>query len=200
MTKSFSAKALGRSYRTERTVTFTTGLLALLLGAAVLVVGLGWFGTYRARRPVLDPMAVDWLRQQQPTLVRIVVIVAGVAMLVLGLWWCARSLRPERHPDIELDRVQGHRLVVSSSAITEAVRADAEAIDGVTKAKVRAVGSRRHPALRLHVWLREGSDPRQVWARIDDDVLGRARTALGVTVLPTAIRLELGLGKSTRVR
>ncbi|WP_414937589.1 alkaline shock response membrane anchor protein AmaP [Amycolatopsis sp. cmx-11-51] len=195
MTRSVSAKALGRSTGTERTLTVLIGLLALLGGAAVLVVGAGWLGTYRAGRSLVDPIALDWLSQHAPA-ARVGAIVLGVLLLWLGLWWFFRSSRPEGRPDLELD----DDLVVTSSAISEAVRADAETIDGVGRARVRAVGDSENPALRITLWLSEGTDLKRVWEQLDLTVLARARESLGVDVLPTAVRLELDTGAPQRVR
>ncbi|WP_410602009.1 alkaline shock response membrane anchor protein AmaP [Amycolatopsis sp. lyj-90] len=195
MTRSVSAKALGRSTGTERTLTVLIGLLALLGGAAVIAVGAGWLGTYRADRSLVDPIALDWL-SQHALAARIGAIVLGVLLLWLGLWWFFRSLRPEGRPDLELD----DDLVVTSSAISEAVRADAETIDGVGRARVRAVGDSDNPALRITLWLSEGTDLKRVWEQLDLTVLARARESLGVTVLPTAVRLELDTGAPQRVR
>ncbi|NUT49679.1 MAG: hypothetical protein HOV94_20565, partial [Saccharothrix sp.] len=90
---------------------------------------------------------------------------------------------PERHPDVRLDDV-----VVTAKALAAAVKADAERLDDVASAKVAVVGT---PALRLRLTLRHGADVPRVWRELDDRVLSRARTALGVEVLPTAVRLEL---------
>jgi hypothetical protein len=194
-----SSRALARSYGTERTLTFATGLVALLAGAAVLVAGSGWVGEYRARRAVLDPMAVDWLGAHA-TPARIVAIVAGVVVFVLGLWWLGRSLRSEGRPDLALEREPGDELVVTAAAISGAVRADAELIEGVSRARARAVGEGAHPALRLELWLREGTDVKRVWEELDSVVLARARESLGVEVLPTAVRVELDTTTQQRVR
>lgn len=195
MTRSVSAKALGRSTGTERTLTVLIGLLALLGGVAVIAVGAGWLGTYRANRSLVDPLALDWL-SQHALAARIGAIVLGVLLLWLGLWWFFRSLRPEGRPDLELD----DDLVVTSSAISEAVRADAETIDGVGRARVRAVGDSDNPALRITLWLSEGTDLKRVWEQLDLTVLARARESLGVDVLPTAVRLELDTAAPQRVR
>ena len=195
MSRSVSAKALGRSTGTERTLTVLIGLLALLGGAAVVVIGAGWLGTYRGRRPLADPLALDWLAQNALP-ARIGAIVLGVLLLWLGLWWFFRSLRTEGRPDLELD----DDLVVTSSAISEAVRLDAETIDGVGRARVRAVGDTENPALRITLWLSEGTDLKRVWEQLDLTVLARARESLGVEVLPTAVRLELDTAAPQRVR
>ncbi|MEC3981546.1 alkaline shock response membrane anchor protein AmaP, partial [Amycolatopsis sp. H20-H5] len=175
------------------------GLLALLAGAGALVVGAGWLGEYRAQRAVLDPMAADWLGAHA-TPSRIGAIVAGVVLLVLGLWWFGRSVRQEGRPDLALEREPGDELIVTAAAISGAVRADAELIDGVSRARARSVGTGEHPALRLELWLREGADLKKVWAELDTFVLARARDSLGVEVLPTAVRVELDTGTKQRVR
>ncbi|KFU77513.1 hypothetical protein SAMN04489729_2134 [Amycolatopsis lurida] len=195
MTRSVSAKALGRSTGTERILTVLIGLLALLGGAAALVVGAGWLGTHRAGRPLVDPIALDWL-SRHAVASRLGAIVLGVLLLWLGLWWFFRSLRPEGRPDLELD----DDLVVTASAISEAVRADAETVDGVGRARVRAVGDKENPALRITLWLVEGTDLKRVWEQLDSTVLARARESLGVDVLPTAVRIELDTAAPQRVR
>ncbi|WP_290057418.1 alkaline shock response membrane anchor protein AmaP [Amycolatopsis solani] len=199
MSKSIAAKALSRSYTGERVLTFLVGLLALLGGALALVVGFGVLGEYRGRRPLLDPMAVEWLGSHA-TPARIGAIVLGVLLFVLGLRWALRSLRPEPRPDLDLDRTEGAELVVTAAAIADAVQADAERLGGVSRARVRAVGSRTAPALRITLWLHEGTDLKGVWADLDTQVLARARDSLGLDVLPTAVRLELDTAPAKRVR
>ncbi|RZQ61356.1 alkaline shock response membrane anchor protein AmaP [Amycolatopsis suaedae] len=197
--KSVSAKALARSYTAERTLTSVTGVLALLAGALVLVIGFGWLGTFRAQRPVLDPLAVQWLGRE-PVWAKVAAIALGVLLVVLGLWWFFRTLRPEGRPDLELDRTPGSELTVTAGAIADAVRADAESVDGVSKARARCVGDEERPALRLDLSLREGADLKRVWEAVDTHVLTRARESLGVDTLPTAVRIELDAAARRRVR
>lgn len=197
---SVSARALGRSYGTERVLTLLVGLLALVGGCVVLLVSLGVFGSFRAQRAVLDPLAMDWLGRQPANLVLIVVIVAGLALFAGGLWWFVRSLRPEPRPDFVLDSTPGRELTVTGAAIAAAVQSDAEQVAGVTKARVRSVGDSAQPALRLSLWLRQGTDVRRVWEELDSSVLARARESLEVRTLPTAIRLELDAEDGQRVR
>ncbi|MDX3190076.1 hypothetical protein PV458_16845 [Streptomyces sp. MN03-5084-2B] len=199
MSRTTAAKALSRSYTGERTLTFLVGLLAFAGGALALVVGFGVLGEFRGRRPLLDPIAVDWLGGHA-TPARITAIVLGVLLFVLGLRWALRSLRPEPRPDLDLDRTEGAELVVTATAIAGAVQADAEQLDGVARARVRAVGSRTSPALRITLWLREGTDLKAVWSDLDTRVLTRARESLGLASLPTAVRLELDTSPAKRVR
>lgn len=194
-----SATALARSYRGERAFATSLGLLALLAGAGAVLLGTGVLGAFRAARPVLDPIAVqrlvDW-----PTTSRIAAIAAGLLLVVLGLLLFVRTLRPERHPDLALDDTVGRGLTVTAGAIAEAVGLDAEQVDGVSRARATMVGTPESPALRLSLWLREGSSVKAVWAELDGTVLRRARESLGVATLPTAVRLELGAAERQRVR
>ncbi len=181
---------MNRSNRTERVMATLLGVLALLVGGAA--VGLHRFAV---DRPVLDPVALDWARQHLLP-VRIGLVVLGLLAVVLGLRWAWRAVRPERHPDLLLDDVD---VVVTAKALAAAVRADAERVHGVAGAKVSVVGT---PALRLRLrlTLRHGADVTRVWRELDDRVLSRARTALGVDVLPAAVRLDLAKRERERVR
>lgn len=194
-----SSAALARSYQGERILTGVVGGLAVLAGAVAAIVGLGWLGAYRATRPVMDPIAVSWLAGH-PLVSRIVAILVGLLLLVLGLIWFFRALRPEAQPDLALDRTVGKGLRVTAGAIAEAVQGDAERIDGVNRARARMVGDRTNPALRLSLWLSEGSDVKAVWQELDEKVLGRARDSLGVTALPTGVRFELAAARRRRAR
>ncbi|MHC1563528.1 Asp23/Gls24 family envelope stress response protein [Actinomycetospora sp. C-140] len=185
-----SRAAVARSAGGDRTLTTLVGLVLLAAAVLVLLVSYGVFGTYRAQRPLIDPIAVAWV-STHVDLTRWIAIAAGVVLFVVGIWWTVRSLRPEPRPDVSLSELPGERLTVEHSAICDAVRHDAEAIDGVSRARVRLVGSPQRPALRIALTLVEGTDVRDVWADLDGRVLARAREAFSVSALPTAVRLEL---------
>ncbi|MGH3916320.1 MAG: alkaline shock response membrane anchor protein AmaP [Pseudonocardiaceae bacterium] len=191
-------KATARAAGAQRTLIGLIGLLGLTAGAAILVVGSGVLGVNRASRPVLDPIVVDTLRANQ-TLTRAVAIAVGVILLVVGLLWAVRALKPERRPNFLLDSGPESRLEVSSSAITDALGADAETIEGVSRARARMVGTRDTPVVRLNLWLAEGTDVREVYHDLDSRILSRARDSLGVESLPTAIRIELDTTAAARV-
>jgi hypothetical protein len=190
-----AASALTRSCRTERVLTALLGLVALLAGAGALVVGAGLLGRARAHGPLLDPRLVDLVRRE-PVLARAAAVLAGLLLVVIGLRWAFRALRPEPHPDLVLQE----GLTVTSGAVAEAVRADAEEVDGVLRARVTVVGRPDDPVLRLSLWLRQGTDVRAVWRELDERVLGPIRSALGVLELPAAVRLELAAEERHRVR
>ena len=193
-----SSSAVARSAGTDRTLTTLLALVALAGGVVVLLVGTGVFGSARADRSLVDPIAIDLLRANR-SLALVLAIVAGLLLVLLGLLWALRSLRPESKPDLVLDHSRGTGLTVSSGAIAEAVRADAETVPGVERARVRLVGDTDNPALRITLWLRQGSDVRDIWNDLDTRVLSRARGALGVERLPAAVRIELDAAEGYRV-
>jgi hypothetical protein len=177
---------VNRSNRTERVLATVLGALALLVGGAAVLLH-----RFAVDRPVLDPVVLDWARRHLLP-VRIGLLALGLLAVLLGLLWAWRAVRPERHPDLRLDDV-----VVTAKALAAAVRADAEQVDGVDGAKVSVVGT---PALRLRLTLRHGADLTRVWRELDGRVLSRARAALGVDVLPAAVRLDLAKRERQRVR
>ncbi len=193
-----SSAAVARSTGTDRTLMSLLGMVALAGGVALLLVGSGVFGSGRAGRSVVDPVAVDFITANRTTALAAGIVV-GLLLLLLGLWWALRSLRPEPRPDVVLDPSTSTRLTVSSGALADAVRADAETVTGVDRARVRLVGDGDHPALRITLWLQQGSDVRDVWDELDSRVLARARDALGVQRLPAAVRIELDAAEGPRV-
>jgi hypothetical protein len=191
-------KATARPAGAQRTLVGLVGLFSLAAGAAALVVGAGLLGANRANRPIVDPIALDTLRAH-PTLSRAVAIAAGMVLLVLGMLWAARAVKPEHRPNLLLDPSPDRHLEVSASAIANALRADTETITGVNRARARMVGTAAAPALRLNLWLEDGADVRNVYHDLDTRVLTRARDSLGVEFLPTAIRIELDAAVPARV-
>jgi hypothetical protein len=187
--------AIARSAAGERTLAVVVGLLLLTAGCLVTLLSYGVFGTARAGRPLLDPMIVEWLRAQ-PLVARLVAIVGGLLLAVLGLVWAAHALRPERRPDLVLDGGGSDdgpdtSIVVSAAAAAEAVAAQAAALPGVGRARARIVGTEAAPAVRVTLWLADDADVRDVLARLDAEVLATARASLALAELPTAVRLEL---------
>jgi hypothetical protein len=191
--------AVARSAAAERSLAMLTGLVLLAAGVLVVLLSYGLFGTARAGRPLLDPMIVDALRMQ-PLVARAVAIAGGALLVVVGLAWAARSLRPERRPDLVLDSAPDTAIVVSAAAVAEAVATQASSLAGVTRARARTVGTEAAPALRVTLWLGDDADVAAVLSRLDDEVLADARSSLGVAALPVAVRLELHAAAPTRVR
>jgi hypothetical protein len=182
--------AVARSAAVDRVLAVVIGLVLLAAGILVALLAYGVFGSARAGRPLLDPLIVDAFRAQ-PDVYRLVAIACGVLLVLVGLTWAARSLRPERRPDVVLDGGPDTAIVVSSSAAADAVAAQAATLPGVGRVRARMVGTDEAPALRITLWLADDADVREVLARLHDEVLAAACASLGLTELPVAVRLEL---------
>lgn len=195
-----SRAAVARSEKLDRLTVGVIGALAAAGGALALVVSAGWLGRPRASRPLADPIALEWLRAHQ-LWAQVGALVAGVLLVLLGLWVASRTLRPEPRPNLVLEEnAETGGLLVTAQAFTAAIRADAENVSGVAEVRARVVRVDNTPALRLQLWLRHGADVHAVWSELDKRVLTRAREALGVPAIPTAIRLELGSAQRQRVK
>ncbi|NMH94729.1 alkaline shock response membrane anchor protein AmaP [Pseudonocardia bannensis] len=181
---------MARSAAGDRTLVVLLGLVLLAAGTLVALLSYGVFGAGRAQRPLLDPMIVDALRAQ-PTLARSIAIAAGLLLAVLGLVWTARSLRPERRPDLVVDAGPDTAIVITAPAVADAVANQAATLPGVARARARLVGDDRAPALRVTLWLTDDADVAEVCRRLDQEVLAGTRASLGVDELPAAVRLEL---------
>jgi hypothetical protein len=183
--------AVARSLAGDRWRAVLLGLLLLAGGVLVALLSYHVFGAARAGRPLLDPMIVDLLRAE-PVAFRLAAIGGGLLLVLIGLTWAARSVRPERRPDVVVDGGRPEtRIVVNAVAVAEAVAAQAGGLPGVHRDRARLVGSESAPALRLTLWLTEDADVRALLDRIDDTLLASARESLDLAVLPVAVRLEL---------
>lgn len=183
----------------QRCLVGITGVLSLAAGVVALIIGSGLLGAGRALEPVLSLTTVDTLHVHR-VLVGGIAIAGGLVLFFLGLLWAGRDLTPESRPDLVLDPNPERRLEISASAMTDALSADAATIEGVSQARARMVGTMAAPVVRLQLWLRDGTDVRDVYHELDARVLARARDSLGVSALPAAIRIELDAAVPIRVR
>ena len=192
-------RAVARSAGGSRWGITLLGLVLLAAAVLAILLILGVFGQNRPERPILDPVVLGAL-DSQLLITRIVAIVVGLLLVVLGLIWTARALRPERRPDLVLDGGPGTDIRVSSSAAANAVADGAAALPGVGRARARMVGSSSAPAVRATVWVTDDADVAEVCRRLDSEVLTEVRDSLGLSALPVAVRLELdSSGKTSRV-
>lgn len=191
-------RAVARSAGGSRWGITLLGLVLLAAGVLTVLLTLGVFGQNRPQRPLLDPMVTDVLGANA-LVTRIVAVVAGLLLIVLGLIWAVRSLRPERRPDLVLDGGPGTDIRVSSSAAADAVAEGASGLAGVARARARMVGSASAPAVRATVWVTDDADVADICRRLDGEVLTEVRGALGLAALPVAVRLELDASSQSRV-
>ena len=185
-----SRSAVARSVAGDRWLLALVGLVLLAAGVGAALLSYGVFGAARASRPLLDPIIVDTVAIE-PVLWRAIAIAGGIVLAVAGLAWAARAVRPEPRPDVVIDGGPDTTILVSSGAAAAAVAAQAGTLAGVGRARARLVGSTAAPALRVTLWLADDADVRAVLRRLDEEVLATARSALDLTALPVAVRLEV---------
>ena len=185
-----SRSAVARSATGDRWLLVLIGLVLLAVGVGVTLLYYGVFGSSRAARPLLDPIIVVTVATD-PVLWRVIAIAGGIVLALLGLIWVARSVRPEPRPDVVLDGGPNTTIVVSSGAVAEAVATQAATLPSVARARARTVGSNAAPALRVTLWLTDDADVRAVLHRLDEEVLATVCSALDLSALPMAVRLEV---------
>jgi hypothetical protein len=185
-----SRSAVARSAAGDRWLVALIGVVLLAAGVSAALLSYGVFGTVGATRPLLDPIIVD-IAAAEPVLWRVIAIAGGIVLAVVGLAWVARAVRPEPRPDLVLDGGPDTTILVSSGAAADAVAAQAATLPGIGRARARLVGSTTAPALRVTLWLTDDADVRAVLRRLDEEVLATARSALDLTALPIAVRLEV---------
>ena len=185
-----SRSAVARSATGDRWLLVLIGLVLLAVGVGVTLLYYGVFGSWRAARPLLDPIMVGTVATD-PVLWRVIAIAVGIVLALLGLAWVARSVRPEPRPDVVLDGGPNTTILVSSGAAAEAVATQAATLPSVGRARARMVGSTAAPALRVTLWLTDDADVRAVLHRLDAEVLATVCSALGLSALPMAVRLEV---------
>ena len=185
-----SRSAVARSAGGDRWLVALIGLVLLAVGVGVTLMSFGVFGAARAGRPLLDPIIVATVAAD-PVLARVIAIAGGILLAVLGLAWVARSVRPEPRPDLVINDGPDTPILISSGAVADAVAAQVGTLPGVGRARARLVGSTAAPALRVTLWLTDDADVRAVLQRLDEEVLATVRSALDLSALPVAVRLEV---------
>lgn len=183
--------------RINRVMLVVLGLLLAAVGIAVLLLSFGVFGGDRAALPVVDDKTTEVIGTSAwfwPAMAAV-----GVVVALLCLWWLIGQLRTQRLSTLELDHTGGGDTTLDARAITDAIRADAEDVSGVSRAHARMIRDRFHPELALTVWLHDTSDLDAVRRELDERVLAHAQRALGVDSLRTWLELAVDRAGELRV-
>jgi hypothetical protein len=107
------------------------------------------------------------------------------------------QLRTDRLRGIDL-RPSGRdgQTYMQGSAITDAIEEEAESYRGISRARARLSGTRTAPRLSLVLTLDGRVGVAEIRNRVEAQVLGHTRRALGTDWLPT--RVELTLPRAAR--
>ncbi|UYQ65964.1 alkaline shock response membrane anchor protein AmaP [Streptomyces peucetius] len=118
------------------------------------------------------------------------VITVLAALLVLLLWWLWTLLRKDRLHQVLVDSQDGTAARLDGHALEDVIEEDAQALDGVARARVRLRGRRTAPVARMRLWLEPHAEPERILDRLDRDTLARARDSLGLDRLPAEVSLR----------
>ena len=179
----------------NRTGLIILGLIALLIGLAVLAIGFGLTAPIAPALeagadlgPVASVLALPYAA--------VIAVVVALILAVIGLRWL--SAQVPRKDFAKPFRMQADArtglTTVNAEVIAEAVAADLEATDGVSDAQVILRGTARSPELLIHVDADERADIDALIADVAERAAGNASMALGAPL--SAVALEIGIART----
>ncbi|WP_225828197.1 alkaline shock response membrane anchor protein AmaP [Streptomyces naphthomycinicus] len=176
----------------HRALLALAGVILLVLGGAVLAVGLGapppswWLHTgphdvllTRAERTRWRDTAWWW-----PA-----VIAALTALVLLALWWLTAVLRRHRPAELLIDTGDGAGARLRGRALESALAAEAAAQTGVARARILLRGRRTRPTVRAWLQLDPDTPPAEALTTFTAGALAHARESAGLASLPAEVRL-----------
>jgi len=177
--------------RVNRVLLVLLGLLCLAGGVVVLLLSYRVFGTSTARQPLLRP-ATRGFADRNSGWFWLAVAIGTLIVALLALRWLLAQLSVGRVGALEVD--PGHPLgqtSVSTGGLSEAVRQEVEAYQGVDHACAHFYGASRRPRLRLDVALLPTADLGVVRTRLESEALARVVQATGRKDLTSLVRLQI---------
>lgn len=191
-----------RSGRLNRVLLALVGLFLLVLGGAVLAVGLGapvpswWIHTgphdvllTRAERTRWRHTGWWW-----PA-----VLAALAIVVLLALWWLTTVLRRRRLTEILVDTGDGGYALLRAGALESALAQDAVQQEGVVHTGILLRGRRTAPTARVRLQLEPHVDPSTALSDFTARVLTRARESARLASLPAEVRLSAVKHRAERV-
>ncbi|MFC8918914.1 alkaline shock response membrane anchor protein AmaP [Streptomyces sp. NPDC047821] len=127
------------------------------------------------------------------------VIAVLAALVLLALWWLLAQLRRHRPAEVLVDSRDGESAVLRGRALEDAAASEAEAMDGVSAARVRLTGRRTAPSARVSLLLEPHASPAGTLARLRDGALAHARESAGLDRLPAEAHLRAARHRTRRV-
>lgn len=176
----------------NRVLLGVTGLVLLVLGGAVLAVGLGveapswWIHAGRDDVLLADAERTRWRDAGWwwPA-----VLGALAVLFLLALWWLVAAVRRSRLAEVLVDTGDGEGALLRGRALEDVLAREASAMDGVDRAQVRLRGRRTAPEARARLQLEPDADPGEALNRLTTGALTHARNSAGLASLPAKVRL-----------
>lgn len=177
----------------NRVLLALAGLLLVVVGGAVLAVGLGaslpsWW-PWDGKSDVLLSAADRGRRRDEgwwwPTVIAVLAV-----LVVLGLWWFLAQLRRGRLAEVLVDSGDGEGAQVRGRALEGVLADEAGQVDGVARARAVLTGRRTAPQARIRLLMEPHAAPAQALHAVAGGALVHARESAGLDELPAEVRLR----------
>ncbi|MFI2433672.1 alkaline shock response membrane anchor protein AmaP [Streptomyces sp. NPDC018693] len=186
----------------NRVLLAVVGLTLLVLGGAVLAVGLGaptpsWWLHHGSHDVLLSTAERTRWRDDAwwwPT-----VIAALAVAVLLSLWWLTAVLRRRRLREVLIDTGDGEGALLRGRALEHVLSTEASHLDGVAHAHVHLTGRRTAPETRVRLELEPHVDPGTALRELTDQALDHARNSAALETLPSEVRLRAVKHRAERV-
>ncbi|MEU0162552.1 alkaline shock response membrane anchor protein AmaP [Streptomyces sp. NPDC006261] len=186
----------------NRVLLAVAGLLLVVVGGAVLAVGLGaslpsWW-PWGGKNDVLLSAADRGRWRDEgwwwPTVIAVLAV-----LVVLALWWLLAQLRRGRLSDVLVDSGDGEGAQVRGKALEGVLADEAGEVDGVARAQAVLTGRRTAPQARVRLLMEPHAAPEQALNAVADGALAHARESAGLEELPAEVRLRAVRHRAERV-
>ncbi|MFI9549643.1 alkaline shock response membrane anchor protein AmaP [Streptomyces sp. NPDC052016] len=186
----------------DRVALGVVGLVLVVVGGAVLAVGLGvsppsWW-IHDGPRDVLLSTA-ERTRWRDETWWWPAVIAVLALLVLLALWWLIAVLRRRRLGEVLVDTGDGAGALLRGRALEGVLATEAARLDGVSHAHARLTGRRHAPEARVRLLLEPHVDPAEVLADLTTESLAHARDSAALETLPAEVRLRTARHRAERV-
>ncbi|SNX57476.1 hypothetical protein SAMN06272735_1946 [Streptomyces sp. TLI_55] len=178
------------------------GLVLVVVGGAVLAVGLGanppsWW-IHDSRHDVLLDTAerTRWRDAGWwwPTVLGVLAL-----LVLLALWWLVANLRRHRLTEVLINTGDGEGALLRGRALEGVLADEATRLDGVSQAHVHLTGRRDAPETRVRLLLEPHVDPGTALTHVTAEALTHARNSAGLESLPSEVRMKAVKHRAERV-
>lgn len=193
--------------RFNRTLLTTLALVLVVSGLVGVALNRGWLQRWAASqrlRPALEPSEtyaqLSTAVTSRPTLWWPVILLAVVALGLLGLWWALRQVPRPGPPVARTTVATGARGAtrLETTAVERALAADLRRLAGVVASAVRMIDGGAVPRLVVALDLAGGADQHRV-RDAAEDCYHRLATAIGREQVAVDTTVRLDRAPATRV-
>jgi hypothetical protein len=186
----------------NRVLLGVVGLVLLVVGGAVLAVGLGasppsWWIHHGSHDVLLSTAERTRWRDDAwwwPTVLAVLSV-----LVLLALWWLVAVLRRRRLHEVLVDTGDGAGALLRGRALEGVLAADAARPDGVAHAHAHLTGRRNAPEAHVRLLLEPHVDPARALDHLTTEALTHARDSAALPALPAEVRLRTARHKAGRV-